>query len=76
MEDEKFQQIVYVKHKLEEFNNLLDVLNSVYDKVIISNPICYVQWIKIATVPSLSLFSLLESDWVGTLQLIETSLSS
>ena len=39
-EEEKFQQIVYVNHKLEEFVYLLDVMNSVYDKVIASQPIC------------------------------------
>ena len=38
-EDEKFQQIVYVNYKLEEFIYLLDVLNSVYDEVITNQPI-------------------------------------
>ena len=33
-EDEKFQQVVYVNYKLEVFIYLLDVMNSVYDKVI------------------------------------------
>ena len=33
-EEEKFQQIVYVNYKFDEFVNLLDVMNSVYDKVI------------------------------------------
>ena len=32
-EDEKFQQIVYVKYKLEEFIYLFDVMISVYDKI-------------------------------------------
>ena len=41
-EDEKFQQVVYVNYKLEEFINLLDVMNSVYDKVITNQPICNV----------------------------------
>ena len=41
-EDEKFQQVVYVKFKLEEFIFLLDVLNSVYDKDITNEPICNV----------------------------------
>ena len=41
-EDEKFQQIVYVNYKLEEFIYLLDVMNSVYDKVITNQPICNV----------------------------------
>ena len=33
-EDEKFQQVVYVNYKLEEFIYLLDVKNFVYDKII------------------------------------------
>ena len=37
-----FQQIVYVNYKLEEFLYLLDVMNSVYDKVIANQPICNV----------------------------------
>ena len=41
-EDEKFQQVVYVNYKLEEFIYLLDVMNSVYDKVITNQPICNV----------------------------------
>ena len=41
-EDEKFQQVVYVNYKLEDFIYLLDVLNSVYDKVIANQPICNV----------------------------------
>ena len=41
-EDEKFQQVVYVNCKLEEFIYLLDVMNSVYDKVITNQPICKV----------------------------------
>ena len=41
-EDEKFQQTVYVNHELEELIYLLDVMNSVYDKVINNKPICTV----------------------------------
>ena len=41
-EDENFQQVVYVKYKLEEFIHLLDVINSVNDKVITNQPICNV----------------------------------
>ena len=33
-EEEKFQQIVYVNYKFDEFISLLDVMNSVYDKVL------------------------------------------
>ena len=40
--DEKFQQIYYVKYNFEEFIFLLDVLISVYDKVIANKPICNV----------------------------------
>ena len=39
-EEEKFQQIVYVNYRLDEFLYLLDVMNSVYDKVIANQPIC------------------------------------
>ena len=39
-EDDKFQQVVYVNYKLDEFIFLLDVINSVYDKVITNQPIC------------------------------------
>ena len=41
-EDEKFQQVVYVNCKLEEFIYLLDAMNSVYDKFITNQPICNV----------------------------------
>ena len=41
-EEEKFQQIVYVNYRLDEFIYLLDVMNSVYDKVIADQPICNV----------------------------------
>ena len=41
-EEEKWQQIVYVNCKLYEFVYLLDVMNSVYDKVIANQPICKV----------------------------------
>ena len=41
-EDEKLQQVVYVNYKLEEFNYLLDVMNSVYNKAITNQPICNV----------------------------------
>ena len=42
MEDEKFQQFVYVNYKVEEIIYLLDVMNSVYNKVITNQPICHV----------------------------------
>ena len=41
-EDEKFQQVVYVKYKLEEFIYLLDVMNFVYDNFITNQPVCNV----------------------------------
>ena len=41
-EEEKIQQIVYVNYRLDEFIHLLDVMNSVYDKVIANQPICNV----------------------------------
>ena len=42
MEDQKFQQVVNVNYKLEEFIYLLDVMNSVYDNFIGNKPICNV----------------------------------
>ena len=41
-EEEKFQQIVFVNYKLDEFLYLLDAMNSVYDKVFANQPICKV----------------------------------
>ena len=41
-EEEKFQQIVYVNYRLDKFIYLLDVMNSVYDKVIANQPVCIV----------------------------------
>ena len=41
-EEEKFQQIVYVNYKIDDFIYLLDVMNSVYDKVIADKSICIV----------------------------------
>ena len=41
-EEEKFQQNVYVNYKFDEFVYLLDVMNSVYDKVIAHRPVCNV----------------------------------
>ena len=40
--EEKFQQTMYVNYRLDEFVYLLDVMNSVYDKVIANQPICNV----------------------------------
>ena len=41
-EEEKFQQMVYVNYKLHKFVYLLDVMTSVYYKVIANQPICNV----------------------------------
>ena len=41
-EEENFQKIVYVNYRLDEFIYLLDVMNSVYDKVIANQRICNV----------------------------------
>ena len=41
-QEQKFQHIVYVNYKLDEFVYLLDVMNSVCDKVIANQPICNV----------------------------------
>ena len=39
-EEEKFQQLVYVNYRLDEFIYLLDVMSSMCDKVIANQPIC------------------------------------
>ena len=39
-EDQKFQQINYLKYNFEEFIYILDVMNAVYDKVATTQPIC------------------------------------
>ena len=39
---EKFNQIVYVNYKLDDFICLLDVMNSVYDIVFANEPLCNV----------------------------------
>ena len=41
-EEEKFQQIVYVNYKLDNFVYPLDVMNPVFDKVIANQPVCNV----------------------------------
>ena len=41
-EEEELRQIVYVNYKLNEFVYLLDVMNSVYDKIIANQLICHV----------------------------------
>ena len=41
-EEEKFQQLVYVNYKLYEIVYILDVMNSMYDKVIANQPTCKV----------------------------------
>ena len=39
MQEEEFQQVANVNYKLDEFVYLLDLMNSVYDKVIANQPI-------------------------------------
>ena len=39
-EEEKFQQIVYVNYRLDEFAYLLDVMNSVYERKIANQHNC------------------------------------
>ena len=41
-DEEKFNQIVYVNYNFDEFIYLLDVMNSVYDKVIANELLCNV----------------------------------
>ena len=55
-EDEKFQQVVYVSYKLEEFIYLLDVKIYVEHKVVTNQPICNFLLKVISPVYSLSIF--------------------
>ena len=55
-EDEKFQRVVYVKYKLKKNIYLLDVMNSVYNKIITQQPICIVLKNLFSSVCFLSLF--------------------
>ena len=41
-DEENFNQIVYVNYKLDEFVCSLDVINSVFDKIITNEPLCNV----------------------------------
>ena len=41
-DEKKFNQFVYVNYKLDEVIYLLDVMNSIYDKVIANEPLCNV----------------------------------
>ena len=75
-EEEKFQQIVYVNYKLDEFVYFLDVINSVDDKVIANQPICNGLYEVIAAIYYNHLFFLFVSGRVGTLEIVETSFSS
>ena len=43
-EDKNFQQVTYLNYKLEDFVYLLDVLNSVYDKVVTNKFACIILW--------------------------------
>ena len=75
-EDEKFEQVVYVNYKLEEFIYLFAVMNFVYDKVITNQFPCNALLKVISSVYPSLLFFLFEWRWVGTLEIIETSFSS
>ena len=72
----KFHQIVYLKNKPEEIIYLLDILNSVNDKVFINRPFKNFLWKINSSTYSLSILFLFESRWVGTIKIIGTSLLS
>ena len=72
-QDEKFQQVVYVKYKLEDFICLPDVMNSVYNKVITNKPLCNVLYIKKFLCLLFIIMFLFELRWVETLEKTETS---
>ena len=52
-EDNKFQQVFYVKYKPEDFIYLLDGENSLYNNIIFNEQVCDFQWKGTATVYSL-----------------------
>ena len=56
-EGEKFQQIVYVNYKIDELVYFLDVMNSVYYKIIANQPICNVLK-KVIELSTLIIYSL------------------
>ena len=56
-DEEKFNQNVYVNYKLDEFVFLLDLMKSVFDKVIANEHLCYVLQQVIAAIYSLLSFS-------------------
>ena len=57
-EDGKFQQVVYLNYKLEEFIYLLEVMNSVYDKIITNQHICNVSKSNFNSLLFIIIFSL------------------
>ena len=67
---------MYVNYKPDEFVYLLDVMNFVYDKLIANQSTSNVLQKVIITVYYVHLFCLIESGWVGTLEIIETFFSS
>ena len=71
-EEKNFQQIVYVKYKLE-FLYRLGVMNSVYDKLITSQPTCNILLESNFICFFFNLTFLIESRRVGTLETIGTS---
>ena len=76
---EMFQQFVYVKYKLQEFIYLLDVMNSVYDKVITNQLVITLQCSIKSTFLCLLFIIFLpifKSELVGALEKKETSFSS
>ena len=75
-QDDKFQQNVHVKQKLAEFFYFFAVMICVNDEVITKKPSSNIHQKVIATVYSLSFFSLLESGFVSPLEKIETRTSS
>ena len=56
MDDEKFQQVVCGKYNFEDFFYILDVMNSVYDKIIMNQPVCNGLYKVVSSVHSFSLF--------------------
>ena len=75
-EKDKFQQIVRVNYKLEEFVYLLDAIDSVHDKGITNQPIGSILQKLISSNYSSSILILVESGWGCSFELAETYFSS
>ena len=71
-EEEKFQQIVHKNYELDDVTCLLDLMNSVYAKVIANQSNCNLLEFEFATNYLLSIFFPFLAQSVGTFKITET----